>query len=132
MPKLACASLNCMLFGVRGGCLERHRPGYYREVSTTSAAKFILIAGPYRSGTGDDPELLAQNVREMERFALPIFRASHVPVVGEWFALPLCDRRTPRSASATKLLTRSPTRSRFDCSKNARGSTGRWTFGRRR
>ncbi len=58
-------------------------------MSITSAAKFILIAGPYRSGTGDDPELLAQNVRLMESFALPIFRAGHVPVVGEWFALPL-------------------------------------------
>lgn len=49
----------------------------------------ILIAGPYRSGTNDDPELLAQNVRSMEEFALPIFRAGHVPVVGEWLALPL-------------------------------------------
>ena len=25
----------------------------------------------------------------MESFALPIFRAGHVPVVGEWLALPL-------------------------------------------
>jgi len=49
----------------------------------------ILIAGPYRSGTNDDPELLAANVRFMEAFALPIFRAGHVPVVGEWLALPL-------------------------------------------
>jgi len=49
----------------------------------------ILIAGPYRSGTNDDPELLARNVRFMEEFALPIFRAGHIPVVGEWFALPL-------------------------------------------
>ncbi|MEO7962833.1 MAG: hypothetical protein ABIT38_02880 [Gemmatimonadaceae bacterium] len=49
----------------------------------------ILIAGPYRSGTGDDPEKMAENVRVMERLALPIFRAGHVPVVGEWFALPL-------------------------------------------
>src|SRR5689334_7115897 len=49
----------------------------------------ILIAGPYRSGTNDDPELLAANVRLMESFALPIFRAGHIPVVGEWFALPL-------------------------------------------
>jgi hypothetical protein len=51
----------------------------------------ILIAGPYRSGTNDDPELLAQNVRCMEEFALPIFRAGHVPVVGEWLALPLVE-----------------------------------------
>ena len=49
----------------------------------------ILIAGPYRSGTGDDPEKLAANVRAMETYALPLFRAGHVPVVGEWLALPL-------------------------------------------
>jgi hypothetical protein len=49
----------------------------------------ILVAGPYRSGTGDDPSLMAANVREMESYALPLFRAGHVPVLGEWFALPL-------------------------------------------
>ena len=49
----------------------------------------ILVAGPYRSGTGDNPERMAENVRVMERYALPIYRAGHVPVVGEWFALPL-------------------------------------------
>jgi hypothetical protein len=49
----------------------------------------ILVAGPYRSGTGDDPAKLADNVRAMEAYALPLFRAGHVPVVGEWLALPL-------------------------------------------
>jgi hypothetical protein len=49
----------------------------------------ILIAGPYRSGTGDDPNKLAANVHAMEAYALPLFRAGHIPVVGEWFALPL-------------------------------------------
>jgi hypothetical protein len=49
----------------------------------------ILIAGPYRSGTGDDPEKMAANVRQMESYALPIFRLGHIPVLGEWFALPL-------------------------------------------
>ncbi len=49
----------------------------------------ILIAGPYRSGTDDDPEKLAANVRLMESHALPLFRAGHIPVVGEWLALPL-------------------------------------------
>lgn len=49
----------------------------------------ILVAGPYRSGTGDDPEKMAANVRAMEAYALPLFRAGHIPVVGEWFALPL-------------------------------------------
>jgi hypothetical protein len=54
-----------------------------------SARQMILVAGPYRSGTGDDPEKMAANVRLMEEYALPLFRAGHVPVVGEWFALPL-------------------------------------------
>jgi hypothetical protein len=54
-----------------------------------SNSLMILIAGPYRSGTGDDPEKVAANVRLMESFALPIFRLGHVPVLGEWFALPL-------------------------------------------
>jgi hypothetical protein len=49
----------------------------------------ILIAGPYRSGTNDDPEKIKANVHFMESFALPIFRKGHIPVLGEWFALPL-------------------------------------------
>ena len=49
----------------------------------------ILIAGPYRSGTNDDPARLAANVRRMEEYALPLFRAGHIPIVGEWLALPL-------------------------------------------
>ena len=55
----------------------------------TDAPLMILIAGPFRSGTGDDPERMAENVRAMERFALPLFRAGHIPIVGEWLALPL-------------------------------------------
>jgi len=54
-----------------------------------ASAKMILIAGPYRSGTGDDPVKMAENVRLMERYALPLFRAGYLPVVGEWLALPL-------------------------------------------
>ncbi len=49
----------------------------------------ILIAGPYRSGTGDDPDLLAANLARLEAAALPIFRAGHVPMIGEWVALPV-------------------------------------------
>ncbi len=49
----------------------------------------ILVAGPYRSGTGDDAGKMAANVRAMEAYALPLFRAGHVPIVGEWLALPL-------------------------------------------
>ena len=54
-----------------------------------SRSLMILVAGPYRSGTGDDPAKMAENVRVMEEFALPLFRAGHVPVLGEWFALPM-------------------------------------------
>jgi hypothetical protein len=49
----------------------------------------ILIAGPYRSGTNDDPVLIDKNFRDMESYALPIFRAGHIPMIGEWLALPL-------------------------------------------
>ena len=49
----------------------------------------ILIAGPYRSGTNDDPERMQQNLQRMEAVALPLFRKGHVPVIGEWLALPL-------------------------------------------
>lgn len=58
-------------------------------MQTASPSLMILIAGPYRSGTGDDPAKMAANVKAMEAVALPIFRAGHVPVLGEWFALPL-------------------------------------------
>jgi hypothetical protein len=57
--------------------------------NTLANSIMILIAGPYRSGTGDDPEKMAANVQFMESFALPIFRLGHIPVLGEWFALPL-------------------------------------------
>jgi len=54
-----------------------------------SKAMMILIAGPYRSGTNDDPVLIHENVERMEHYALPIFRAGHIPMLGEWIALPL-------------------------------------------
>ena len=57
----------------------------------TAKPMMILIAGPYRSGTNDDPSLIKRNVQEMESYALPIFRAGHIPILGEWLALPLVD-----------------------------------------
>jgi hypothetical protein len=56
----------------------------------------ILVAGPYRSGTNDDPELIAANVRAMTDMALRLFRAGHLPVLGEWFALPLIEHAGSR------------------------------------
>ncbi len=59
----------------------------------------ILIAGPYRSGTGDDPLLMAQNLARLEAAAWPVFRSGHVPMIGEWVALPVL-----RSAGADGAL----------------------------
>ena len=53
--------------------------------------QMILVAGPYRSGTNDDPLLIAQNVAAMTEASLQLFRAGHLPVMGEWFALPLIE-----------------------------------------
>ncbi len=54
-----------------------------------TASMMILIAGPYRSGTGDDPAKMAQNLARLEAAALPIFEKGHVPMIGEWAALPI-------------------------------------------
>lgn len=51
----------------------------------------ILVAGPYRSGTNDQPERIAANVQQMTDAALRIYRMGHLPVMGEWFALPLIE-----------------------------------------
>src|SRR5215469_12808645 len=58
-------------------------------MTTSTGPKLILIAGPYRSGTGDDPALMERNLRRLEQAAWPIFEAGHVPMIGEWVALPV-------------------------------------------
>ncbi|MGI5285416.1 hypothetical protein ACQEVF_19060 [Nonomuraea polychroma] len=57
----------------------------------TARPLMILVAGPYRSGTGDDPAKLDANVRAMNEVALTLFRAGHLPVTGEALALPLLE-----------------------------------------
>ncbi|SFD87030.1 hypothetical protein [Spirosoma endophyticum] len=44
----------------------------------------ILMAGPYRSGTNDAADLIAQNMHDMEEAALAIYRKGHTPICGEW------------------------------------------------
>ncbi|MEY9966135.1 hypothetical protein ABIA33_004194 [Streptacidiphilus sp. MAP12-16] len=58
-------------------------------MQTTPRPLMILVAGPYRSGTDDDPARLAANVDVMNQAALALFRAGHLPVTGEALALPL-------------------------------------------
>jgi hypothetical protein len=52
----------------------------------------ILVVGPYRSGTDGDPALIQTNVDAMTGVALELYRRGHLPVMGEWFALPLIER----------------------------------------
>jgi hypothetical protein len=52
----------------------------------------VLVAGPLRGGTGDDPEKIAANVRAMEVVALEVLRRGHLPIVGEWISFPLMAR----------------------------------------
>ena len=60
-------------------------------MNTPSKPQMILVAGPYRSGTNDDPVLIARNVTAMSEAALQLFRAGHLPVMGEWYAIPLLE-----------------------------------------
>ena len=56
-----------------------------------STPLMILVAGPYRSGTNDEPDRMRANLRALEVVALRIYRAGHIPMIGEWVALPLLD-----------------------------------------
>jgi hypothetical protein len=55
------------------------------------AQLMILVAGPYRSGTGDEPERIAANMRAMNEVALDLFRRGHLAVTGESIALPMIE-----------------------------------------
>ena len=67
----------------------------------------ILIAGPYRSGTNDDPVLMQKNLSHLESVVLPLFRLGHLPIIGEWVALPLLDlagSKKPGDAAYEEIL----------------------------
>ncbi len=77
--------------------LRTVRRGRLRGLSMTdspAAARslMILVAGPYRSGTDGDPARIAANVEAMTRTSLALYRRGHLPVMGEWFALPLIEQ----------------------------------------
>jgi hypothetical protein len=56
---------------------------------THTTPKMLLIAGPYRSGTDNDPEKMAENLRRLEAVSYAVFQAGYVPMIGEWVALPI-------------------------------------------
>lgn len=49
----------------------------------------VLIAGPYLSGTDGNPAKIAANRARLEAAALPIYERGHLPMLGEWLALPI-------------------------------------------
>jgi hypothetical protein len=51
--------------------------------------QLILIAGPYRSGTHGNAESIAGNLHRLEEAALHVYQLGHMPMIGEWVALPL-------------------------------------------
>lgn len=57
-------------------------------VSDMNTPLLILIAGPYRSGTGGDAAAIARNLERLEAAAAPLHRLGHIPMIGEWVALP--------------------------------------------
>ena len=57
----------------------------------TASPLMILVAGPYRSGTDGDPTRIATNVAAMAAVSLELYRRGYLPVMGQWFALPLID-----------------------------------------
>ncbi|MER5952048.1 DUF4406 domain-containing protein [Streptomyces sp. NPDC001904] len=60
-----------------------------RQGATTERPLLVLIAGPYRSGTDGDPRAMAANLARLEEAAWPVFAAGHLPMIGEWVALPV-------------------------------------------
>ena len=58
-------------------------------VADVSKPLLILIAGPYRSGTDGDPARIARNLERLEEASWPIYERGHVPMIGEWVALPI-------------------------------------------
>lgn len=59
--------------------------------NSSTQSLLVLVAGPYRAGTGDEPARLAANVDAMNRAALQVFNAGHTPITGEALALPLVE-----------------------------------------
>ena len=84
---MAAVTINRYRFRRSGHIL---RPLIQQDMYTPSSRpQFILIAGPYRSNTNDDPSLIEANYRQMNEVALELFRMGHLPITGEAIALPL-------------------------------------------
>ena len=61
------------------------------EIAAAAMPLLVLICGPYLSGTDGDPARIAANRARLESYALPVYARGHVPMVGEWVALPIIE-----------------------------------------
>jgi hypothetical protein len=61
------------------------------STTDTNRPLMILVAGPYRSGTGDDADKIAANLAAIRAASLELFRAGHLAVNGEDLAIPLAE-----------------------------------------
>ena len=57
---------------------------------TAPGRLWIMVAGPYASG-GASPQQRAENLRALNRAALAVLDAGHLPLVGVNMALPLVE-----------------------------------------
>lgn len=51
---------------------------------------WIMVAGPYRSGSAD-PAVWADNLRALNQAAVALLRRGHVPIIGVNLALPVIE-----------------------------------------
>ena len=59
---------------------------------------WIMIAGPYRSGSSD-PAVWADNLRKLNVAAYAVLQKGHVPIIGVNLALPVIEYAGPESYS---------------------------------
>jgi hypothetical protein len=62
--------------------LKQHERTYVKTL-------WIMIAGPYMSGSDGDPVKISANRARLESYCLPIYRRGHLPIIGEWLVHPI-------------------------------------------
>lgn len=65
---------------------------------------WIMIAGPYRSGS-TDPAAWAANLDKLNEAAVALFRAGHVPIIGVNMALPMIEATGGGDARYAEIMT---------------------------
>ncbi len=61
----------------------------------------VMVAGPYRTGTEGDPNKMQANLDTLTKTALEVWNRGHLPVIGEWLALPLAKQAGSKEVGDT-------------------------------